>query len=133
RRVLAELERMDGVTRLELPRLSRTQVIAQVEGITGQPPPPALVTAVYERGRGNPLFTESLLNPDGTVRADLPWSLRDLLLSTAKELPDQAQDLLRTAAVGGSRVGHGLLAAVTGLDDAAMTAGLRPAVAANVL
>jgi DNA-binding CsgD family transcriptional regulator/tetratricopeptide (TPR) repeat protein len=133
RRLLAELERMDGVTRLELSRLSRAQVIAQVEGITGRPPPPALASAVYERGRGNPLFTESLLNADGTVRADLPWSLRDLLLGTVKDLPEQAQDLLRTAAVGGSGVGHGLLSAVTGLDDAAMTAGLRPAVAANVL
>ena len=133
RRVLAELERMDGVTRLELPRLSRAQVIAQLEGITGAPPPPDVTAAVYERGRGNPLFTESLLNSDGTVRADLPWSLRDLLLGTVKELPEQAQDLLRTAAVGGSVVGHGLLSAVTGLDDTAMTAGLRPAVAANVL
>jgi tetratricopeptide (TPR) repeat protein len=133
RRVLAELDRMDGVTRLELPRLSRAQVIAQLEGITGRPPPPAVAAAVYERGRGNPLFTESLLNSDGTVRADLPWSLRDLLLGTVKELPEQAQDLIRTAAVGGSVVGHGLLSAVTGLDDAAMTAGLRPAVAANVL
>jgi DNA-binding CsgD family transcriptional regulator len=133
RRLLAELERMDGVTRLELPRLSRTQVIAQLEGITGRPAPPALVSAVYGRGRGNPLFTESLVSSDGTVRADLPWSLRDLLLGTVKDLPEQAENLLRTAAVSGSRVGHGLLSAVAGLDDAAMTAGLRPAVAANVL
>jgi DNA-binding CsgD family transcriptional regulator len=133
RRLLAELERMNGVSRLELARLSRAQVIAQIEGITGRPPPTALVSAVYERGRGNPLFTESLLTPDGTIRADLPWSLRDLLLGTVKDLPEQVQDLLRTAAVGGPRVGHGLLSAVTGFDDAAMTVGLRPAVAANVL
>ena len=133
RRLLAELERMGGVSRLELPRLSRAQVAAQVQGITGRPPPPAVASAVYERGRGNPLFTESLLTSDGTLRADLPWSLRDLLLGTVKELPEQAQDLLRTAAVGGSGVGHGLLSAVTRLDDAAMTSGLRPAVAANVL
>jgi DNA-binding CsgD family transcriptional regulator/tetratricopeptide (TPR) repeat protein len=133
RRLLAELERMDGVGRLELPRLSRAQVIAQIKGITGLTPPPALVSAVYERGRGNPLFTESLLSSDGTVGADLPCSLRDLLLGTVKGLPEQAQDLLRTAAVGGPEVSHRFLSAVTGLDDAAMTTGLRPAVAANVL
>src|SRR5262249_39768783 len=35
--------------------------------------------------------------------------------------------------VGGSRIGHALLAAVTGSDDAALSAALRPAVAASVL
>lgn len=38
RRVLAELDRIDGATRLELPRLSRDQVAAQLEGILGRPP-----------------------------------------------------------------------------------------------
>ena len=133
RALLAGLERMDGVTRLELPRLSRDQVAAQLEGILGHPAAPSVTSAVHERGGGNPLFTEALLNPGGTVSADLPWSLRDLLLDAVKDLPEQAQQLLRTAAVSGVRVGHALLAAVTRSDDAALTAGLRPAVAANVL
>jgi hypothetical protein len=133
RRLLAGLERVGGVTRLELARLSRDQVAAQIEGVLGRPPAPSIVNAVYERVGGNPLFTEALLNPDGTVRPDLPWTLRDLLLATVKDLPGQTQQLLRTAAVGGHRVGHALLAAVAGSDDDALTAGLRPAVAANVL
>jgi DNA-binding CsgD family transcriptional regulator len=133
RRLLAGLERMGGVTRLELARLSRDQVAAQLEGILGRPPAPSVVGAVYARGGGNPLFTEALLNPDGTVRSDLPWTLSELLLATVKDLPEQTQQLLRTAAVGGSRTGHALLAAVTGSDDAGLSAALRPAVAANVL
>jgi DNA-binding CsgD family transcriptional regulator/tetratricopeptide (TPR) repeat protein len=133
RRLLAGLGRMDGVTRVELPRLSRDQVAAQLEGILGRPPGPSAIGAVYERGGGNPLFTEALVNRDGTVSPDLPWSLRDLLLCAVKELPDQSQELLRTAAVGGARVGHGLLAAVTGSDDAELTSWVRPAVAANVV
>ncbi len=133
RLVLAGLDRIDGVTRLELPRLSRDQVAVQIEGILGHPPTPSVTSAVYGRGGGNPLFTEALLNPDGTVRPDLPWSLSDLLLGAVKDLPEQTQQLLRTAAVAGFRVGHALLAAVTRSDDAALTAGLRPAVAANVL
>jgi DNA-binding CsgD family transcriptional regulator len=133
RPLLAGLDRMDGVAHLELPRLSREQVAAQLEGILGRPPAPSVLSAVYARGGGNPLFTEALLNTDGTVSPDLPWSLRELLLGAVKGLPEQAQQLLRTAAVGGSRVGHALLAAVTRFDDAALTAGLRPAVAANVL
>lgn len=133
RRLLAGLERMGGVTRLELARLSRDQVAAQLEGILGHPPAPSVVGAVYARGGGNPLFTEALLNPDGTVRSDLPWTLSELLLATVKDLPEQTQQLLRTAAVGGSRTGHALLAAVTGSDDDGLSAALRPAVAANVL
>ena len=46
RPLLAELSRMAGVTRVELPRLSRGQVEAQLEGILGRPPEPA----VDERG-----------------------------------------------------------------------------------
>jgi DNA-binding CsgD family transcriptional regulator len=88
---------------------------------------------VYQRGDGNPLFTEALVNLDRTVRTELPWSMRDLLLSAVQDLPEQAQRLVRTAAVGGHRVGHALLAAVTGADDATLTAGLRPAITASVL
>jgi DNA-binding CsgD family transcriptional regulator/tetratricopeptide (TPR) repeat protein len=133
RPLLAVLGRMERVTRMELPRLSRGQVEAQLEGILGRPPEAAITGVVYARGGGVPLFTEALVNTDGTVSPGLPWSLRDLLLGAVKELPEQAQKLLRAAAAGGARVGHELLAAVTGLDDAALAAALRPAVAANVM
>jgi hypothetical protein len=39
---------------------------------------------------------------DGTVGTDLPWTLRELLLAAVKSLPEQTQQLLCTAAVGGS-------------------------------
>jgi DNA-binding CsgD family transcriptional regulator len=133
RPLLAELGRMEGVTRVELPRLSREEVSAQLEGILGGPPGAAVTKAVYDRGGGVPLFTEALLTADGTVSPGLPWSLRDLLLGAVKELPEQTQQVLRGATVGGARVGHGLLAVVSGLDDAALAAAMRPAVAANVM
>jgi DNA-binding CsgD family transcriptional regulator/tetratricopeptide (TPR) repeat protein len=133
RPLLAELDRVEGVTRLELQRLSRSQVEAQLEGILGRPPGPAITSAVYERCNGIPLFTEALVNADGTVSLGVPWSLRDQLLGAVKELPEQTQHVLRSAAAGGVRVGHRLLAAVTGLDDLALAAALRPAVAANVV
>jgi len=133
RPLLAELSRMAGVARVELPRLSRGQVEAQLEGILGRPPEPAVTNAVYQRGGGIPLFTEALVSAGGTVTLGVPWSLRDQLLGVVKELPEQTQQVLRAATLGGARVGHALLAAVTGLDDAALTAALRPAVAANVM
>ncbi len=133
RALLAELGRLDAVTALTLPRLSRREVAAQLEGILGRPPEPAVVSAVHRRGDGIPLFTEALIGADGNVRSGLPGSLRDLLLGVMHELPERTQQVLRAAAVGGVRVGHALLAAVTGIDGTALTAALRPAVAANVL
>jgi ATP/maltotriose-dependent transcriptional regulator MalT len=133
RQLTARLERVPGVTRLDLPPLSRDHVAAQIAGILGQEPAPSLVTAVYARGGGNPLFTEALLSPDGTISPGLPRTLRELLLDAVKDLPEPTQQLLRTTAVGGPRVSHALLAAVTRADDGALSAGLRPAVAASVL
>ena len=133
RPLLAGLSRMDGVSRLDLGRLSRDQVAAQLAGILGRPPGPALADAVYQRGSGIPLFTEALVNSDGTVSPGLPWSLRDLLLAAVKDLPEETQQVLRIAAVGGDRVRHTLLTAVTGLDDATLTAAVRPAVTGNVI
>jgi len=131
--VLTSLERMDGVIRLELSRLSHDEVASQLEGILGRPPEAAAVGAAFARGGGNPLFTEALVNSDGTLSGQVPWSLRDLLTVTVKDLPGRTQEVLRTAAVASARIRHALLAAVTGSDDTALTAALRPATAANVI
>jgi DNA-binding CsgD family transcriptional regulator len=133
RSLTAGLGRMEGVRRIELEPLSRRNVAAQLEGILGGPPRPALINAVYQRGGGNPLFTEALVNPDGSLVAGLPWSLRDLILAGVKELPAETQQALRMTAVGGDHVTHALVAAAANLDDATLTSALRPAVAAHVL
>jgi predicted ATPase len=133
RPLLAGLARAEGVSRLELVRLSRVQAAMQLEGILGRPPGAALISEVYQRGGGVPLLTEALVNSDGAVSAELPTSLRDLLLAAVAVLPERTQQALRISAAGGARLSHLLLAAVTGLDDAALTAALRPAVEANVL
>src|SRR5262249_29757958 len=54
-------------------------------------------------------------------------------VAAVKKLPAETEQMLRVAAVGGDRVGHALLVAATRLDDAALTAALRPAVAGRVL
>ena len=133
RPLLAGLARADRVSRLELARLSRAQAALQLEGILGRSPGAALIGEVYQRGGGIPLLTEALVNSDGTISAELPASLRDLLLAAVAALPERTQHALRIAAAGGARLSHLLLAAVTGLDDAALTTALRPAVDANVL
>ncbi|HLU73351.1 MAG TPA: AAA family ATPase [Nonomuraea sp.] len=132
RPLLAELTRVPWVTRVELGRLSRREVAAQAAAILSREPSPADVELVYSRSEGNPLFVEALLAGGGSGGV-LPETLRDLLLASVERLPAETQELLRVASAGGQRIEHALLAAVTGLDEAALAATLRPAVAGNVL
>ena len=129
RPLLAELGRISWVQRMDLPRLTRREAAEQVAGILGRQPEPAVVDAVYRRSEGNPLFLEELLACDG----ELPESLRDLVLASAQRLPEDTQEVLRVASVGGEQISHTLLAAVSGLPDDHLYRTLRPAVAANVI
>ncbi|MQA96179.1 MAG: AAA family ATPase [Streptosporangiales bacterium] len=131
RPVLHELERLPEVGRLELGRLSRTEVADQYAAILGHRPSETGLDAVYGRSLGNPLFVESLLACGGCD--ELPESIRDTLLAGVERLPEAARGVLRIAAAGGVHVGHELLAAVSELDETALTEALRAAVYANVL
>jgi DNA-binding CsgD family transcriptional regulator len=130
RAVMAELGRLSWVHRLELPRLRRREVARQIHAILGRQPDDGLAEEIYRRSEGNPLFVEVLLGHQGR---DLPESMTDLLLTRVRRLPEQTQHVLRVAAADGARFTHALLCHVAGLDDAAMTDALRPAVAANLL
>jgi DNA-binding CsgD family transcriptional regulator/tetratricopeptide (TPR) repeat protein len=134
RPLLAELARLAWVERMDLPRLDRLHADELVARILGREPEPALADRIYLRADGNPLFVEELLcDCAGGTLSVLPESLRELLLAAVRRLPEETQEVLRAASAGGQRVGHGLLAAATGLDDDALSGALRPAVAANVL
>ena len=132
RPLLAELDRIGWVTRMDLGRLTRQDTAQLVADIIGHEPGDDLLTAVYHRTEGNPLFVEALLG-DGELGSGLPESLHDLLVAGVRRLPEETQEVIRVASAGGERTSHGLLAAVTGLDGAALARALRPAVAANVL
>ena len=131
RRSLAELDRVAWTRRMELPRLTRRAVGSLVGAIEGAEPAASLVAEIYRRSEGNPFFAEVLL--DRQDQPGLPESLRDLLLARVARLPEPTQAVLRMAAAGVDRVSHELLAAASGLDDGALSAALRPAVAAGVL
>ncbi|MCF6470422.1 LuxR family transcriptional regulator [Nonomuraea sp. MG754425] len=131
RPVLAELGRVHGVHRLDLPRLSRDEVAQQMTAILGRPPEYGKVEKVYERSEGIPLFVEAML--ESGEEATFPDSMQDLILASVERLPEETQRVLRVAAAGGNRVGHALLAAVSGLSDIELETALRPAIARNVL
>ena len=131
RPVLAELGRLDGVLRLDLPRLTQAEVAAQMAGILGSTPEFAQVDKVFQRSEGIPLFVEALMECGGDCT--FPDSLHDLIIGSVEQLSDETQRVLRIAAAGGLRTSHDLLAAVSGLSDVDLEAALRTAIAANVL
>ncbi|MDN3359438.1 helix-turn-helix transcriptional regulator [Actinomadura sp. DC4] len=130
RRLWAELDRLAWVTRRELGRMTRSEVVGQLRGLLGREPDAGLSEEIFRRSAGNPLFVEALSERAG---APVPESIRDLLLTPFERLPARTRGVVRAAAAGGPGVGHGLLSAVTGLDDAALTEALRPAVASNLM
>lgn len=134
RPLLAELDRLRTVRRMELARFNRAEVRRQLAGILAGTPEPALVDEIFERSDGNAFFVEelacSLECGDG---AGLPGSLRDLLLVRVEALSDDAQRVARIIAEGGSAVEYELLAAVAGLAEDELIEALRGAVGANLL
>lgn len=133
RPVLAELDRLGWVARLELPRLTRREGRELMARVLGREPEPELAERVFARSEGNPLFLEALLGSGDDVGSELPESLRDLVLADVERLPAETQRVLEALAVAGQRCGHGLLAAATSLGDWELLGALRLAVSANVL
>jgi DNA-binding CsgD family transcriptional regulator/tetratricopeptide (TPR) repeat protein len=126
-----ELERSGGARRLDLRPFDRRELARQLEGIAGAAAEPALVDRLLERSDGNPFFAEELLAAAGADA--LPESLRDALLLRVEALSAPAQALLRTAAVAGRKIDHGLLEAVTGLAVEELNLALRETLGAYIL
>ncbi|TVL94271.1 helix-turn-helix transcriptional regulator [Streptomyces sp. SAJ15] len=131
---LAELDRTRTVGRVDLPRFTRSEVGAQIAGITGAEPDRSLVDKVFQRSEGNAFFVEELTcSLGGGCGSGLSESLRDLLLVRVEALPEETQRVVRILAKGGSAVEHELLAAVGGLDEDELNEALRTAVGASIL
>lgn len=135
RPLLAELDRLRTIRRIELPRFTRAEVHRQLTGILAAEPDPALVEEVFARSDGNAFFVEELVvsHEAGCAVGQLSDSLRDLLLVRVETLPEDAQRVARIVAEGGSTVEYGLLAAVARLSEDELIEALRAAVGANIL
>ncbi|MFI5657653.1 AAA family ATPase [Streptomyces sp. NPDC051684] len=134
RPLLAELDRLRTVTRIELGRLSRDEVARQIAGIMAAEPEPADVDDIFRRSDGNAFFVEELaVSAAEGCATGLTDSLRDVLLVRVESLPESAQRIARTCAEGGSTVEYPLLAAVAGLGEDELIEALRAAVGANIL
>ncbi len=132
RPLLAELGRGRRVRRLELTPFNRGEVATQLSDILGARPDTDIVERFFERGEGNPLFTEELLAAGSDGRGRLPSTLRDALLLRIERLPETSRGLLRILAVAG-RLKHDHFVAVCETTEDELAAGLREAVESQVV
>jgi DNA-binding CsgD family transcriptional regulator/tetratricopeptide (TPR) repeat protein len=137
RPVLARIVRGDGVERVDVAPFDRDEVALLLEGILGDAPDLALVERVFERSQGNAFFAEELLAAGGAQDAELPESLREILLVTIDGLPSGVVEVLRIVAAAGGTARHGLVAQLAtpdgGSDGAGLDWALRVAVERGVL
>ncbi|MFE1297146.1 AAA family ATPase [Streptomyces sp. NPDC058731] len=134
RPLLAELDRLRTVRRLDLARFTRDEVCRQIAGIIATEPDPAQVDDIFERSDGNAFFVEELaVAADAGCCTGLTDTLRDLLLVRVEALPESAQRVVRVVAEGGSTVEYRLIAAVASLTEDDLIEALRAAVNASIL
>ena len=135
RPLLTSWERVRSVDRMELRRFDRDEVTAQLAAILGDAPAPGVADVIFDRSGGNAYLVEELagvVGGDGDP-ANLPPSLREVLLSRVDALSPGAQRLLRTASAAGRAVPDRLLAEVAGIGETELFAALREAVENHLL
>jgi len=149
RPVLAELRRLPTVTAIDLGPLDPAALAVHLSSLRpngGRQLDAATLNSLVERAEGNAYYAEELLAasghgtqprpvPDVTLgeRAELPYGLTALLLSRVEQLSDEAQSVLRAAAVAGRRASDDLVRAASGLSDTAFDHAVREAVAHQLL
>jgi DNA-binding CsgD family transcriptional regulator/tetratricopeptide (TPR) repeat protein len=129
-RWLAELARQPRVERLDLRRLDRDAVRAQMTALIGSEPDPRSVDRTWRRSDGNPYFVEELAtagddHPPPTLAASVTGRLAQLSPAT--------REIVRIVAIGGRSIDEGLLVAAADRPVADVRDALREAVERRVL
>jgi DNA-binding CsgD family transcriptional regulator len=135
---LPRLERRHSVTHIQLDRLTPAEVSGFLAAVYEEEPSFRTVDTLHARTGGNPFFLEELVAssrgmPDRDGDAPLPWTVSELVRAELDDLDPDVQEVVRTAAVLGRRVGFDVLAAVTGASEDDLIRWLRAAVDAGVL
>jgi DNA-binding CsgD family transcriptional regulator len=135
RRLVGGWDRSRSVRRLQLERLTRGEVGAQLAGIRGEAADTDLVELVFEHSDGNPFLVEEVASAvlGGADPGSLAPSLHDVLLARADHLSDDARHVLRLVSAAGSWAPDELVAAVASLAEERLYAALREAVEQQLL
>ncbi|MFJ5774135.1 helix-turn-helix transcriptional regulator [Streptomyces sp. NPDC093094] len=136
RPLLAELVRLPSVERLELRPMDDAEVTRLVRVLQDDQQralPEITVRRIVERAEGNAFYAQELLAATDPGAGGVPDALADVLLIRFEQVSDTAQQVLRTAAVAGRRVGHELLREAAALPEEALETALREAVERRLL
>lgn len=129
------LARMHAL-RVELAGLSPRDVGAVFTGVTQRAVGSGEAETLRARTDGNPFFLVELARlagARGTVGAELPTAVSDVLNRRLQRLPEATVAALRTAAVIGRRFDTPTLALVTGVDEDDLLDVVEPAEAAGLV
>ena len=127
----------ENLTTLSLTRLTKRQARDMIATLAGAALPAATLDALVARAEGVPLFVEELTRSvvePGTARGveAIPASLADSLMGRLDRL-STAKEVAQRAAVLGREFEYPLLAAMAGMDEAALRHGLARLVEAEIL
>jgi DNA-binding CsgD family transcriptional regulator len=132
RPVIAELVRLPSVSAVELRPMSPQDMADHLTALAGERLSPEVLDRLIGRAEGNAFYAEELLAAD-TSGAELPTGLADLLLARLERLSENAQRVVRVAAVAGARVDDDLVREVSELDTASYDQALREIVSHQLL
>ena len=129
-RWLAELARQPRVERLDLARLDRDGVRAQMVALMGGEPEARAVDRTWRRSDGNPYFVEELATAGGD---HAPTTLVASLTARLAVLSAATREVVRIVALGGRSIDEGLLVSAADRPLAEVRAALREGVDRRVL
>ncbi|WP_308198442.1 helix-turn-helix transcriptional regulator [Actinomadura terrae] len=134
RPVVAELLRLPNVTGVEVAPFGPGETADYLAALAGGTAPVTaeVVERVHQRSEGNAFYAAELYSAESTGE-ELPAGLADLLLSRVERLSEDAQRVVRVAAVAGRRVDDELVRRVSGLDEASAGEALREVVSHQLL
>ncbi|HET6663927.1 MAG TPA: AAA family ATPase, partial [Acidimicrobiales bacterium] len=133
--VIHALDRDGWVRRLPLRGLEESDVrVLLRQGVPTPRDQVALARRLVAETAGNPfLVTEMLRTPLDATDAPIPLSVQELVAGRLARLGGPATELLRTAAVAGTRFELDLVAAAAGLDETATLDGLDAALESGLI
>ncbi len=120
---LAALTRMAGSRRLKLGGLGPNDTAELLGALIGTAAEPVVTDGVFARAEGNPFFTIEIARlvadtaPLAPQLAEVPHSIRDVILRRLDPMPRATLQLLRTASVIGRQFDVQQLASATGHGD----------------
>jgi DNA-binding CsgD family transcriptional regulator/tetratricopeptide (TPR) repeat protein len=130
---MAELGRAPGAVRVDLGRLSRTDVARQLEAIAEGPVADDIIDSIWRRSDGHPLFAEELLGTGATNGLGATPSLVEVLLGRVTSLAPDTLRVVETLAVAGRPVDERLIGPLVERSEREVGAALREATARGVL